>query len=61
MKKYFLKDRRKGQSVVEYTILFVIAVGIIVVAVNGPIRNSLSNVFTDLIDNIQAKIGSLAG
>jgi Flp pilus assembly pilin Flp len=61
MKNSFLKENKKGQSILEYSVIFAIAVGILIVAINGPLRNSLTTVFTNLINDIQTSIQNLTG
>lgn len=60
MKDYF-SGGKKGQSIVEYSVLFVITVGVLIVAINGPLRNSLANVFTNLIQGIEQSVRNFSG
>ena len=41
-------NRNRGQSVVEYCVLFVAIVTVMIIAINGPIRTSLNGTFDGL-------------
>ncbi|MFC1646542.1 Flp family type IVb pilin [Candidatus Omnitrophota bacterium] len=57
----FIK-KTKGQSIVEYSILFATIVAVMIAAIslpNSPIRTSLNGTFRDLIDTIGTSVNGL--
>ncbi len=56
------KSRKKGQSTIEYVIMFsgVIAILIVFLANGGPFRSSLSRTFNQAINGMEAMSNRLA-
>ena len=53
----FRKDA--GQSIAEYAIMCVVIASVMIVAINGPIRNSLQFTFDGLIEAIRDGVEGL--
>lgn len=51
--------KETGQSIAEYAIMFVTIVVVMIIAINGPIRDSLQLTFDGLIDTIRDSVEGL--
>lgn len=52
-------NKKTGQSIVEYSVLFVAIVAVMIIAINGPIRTSLQGAFQGLIDAVSDSVSGL--
>jgi len=52
-------EKDMGQSIAEYSILFVAIVAVMIFAINGPIRNSLNGTFNGTIETIRESVNGL--
>lgn len=58
-RKILQLNKNRGQSVVEYCVLFVAIVTVMIIAINGPIRTSLNGTFDGLITAISDSVDDL--
>lgn len=52
-------NKENAQSIAEYSIMFVAIVTVMIIAINGPIRNSLQGTFDGVIDAIRDSVSAL--
>jgi len=48
--------QKQAQSVVEYCVMFSVVAAILIVAINGPMRNSLNAAIRESIDTVNQSI-----
>ena len=59
-KKNILKiNKKNGQSIAEYSMLFVTIVVVMILAINGPIRDSLKETFEGVIGSVGESVSGL--
>jgi len=54
-----LKDKRKGQVVVEYSILIGVVVVVLILSINGPIKDAIANTINNLMAAIKKGVEGL--